>query len=436
MTNNPTTEAVVNNFSQAFENAKSATDLDWLAELREDAATSVEALGLPTQRHEEWRWTNLKRIRETQWDLADVGEVTPEQVKPFLIDDADEYRIVFVNGRFVPKLGKIGTQVTGIRVTTLQSASIDDPHMDDQFARFADHHAQPFTGVNTATMKDGAWITVPPKVNHTQPIHVIYLTTGEGLSSPRTFISVGENAEVEVIESHVGLDDSNRLVAGVTELTTAPSAKVRHVRILDEKPLANVMHWNEVRVERDADVRCNSINFAAGLARNNVNVMIRGEGGNCHVNGLTLGRDSEHVDNHVVVDHMKPHCSSDQLYRAVVDDKSRSVFSGKIIVRPGADGADAHQNSNNLLLSDSAHVDTKPQLEIYTDDVKCSHGATSGQLDKDAVFFLRSRGLSEDTARNVLTYAFANDVIEQIKVTPARKHLEKVLETRFKGLIG
>ncbi|MDC1141817.1 Fe-S cluster assembly protein SufD [Planctomycetota bacterium] len=430
------TTQTANNFAAAFEAAKTSTDLDWLVELREEAATSVEALGLPTQRHEEWRWTNLKRIRETQWQLSENADITPEQVKPFLIDDADDYRIVFVNGHFAPKLSKIGTQATGIRVTTLQSAAIDDPHMSEQFARFADHHAQPFTGINTATVKDGTWITVPAKLKHSQPIHVLYLTTGKGISSPRTFIRVGELAEVDVIESFVGLDDSERLVTAVTELTTSAGAKVRHVKILDEKPLANVVHWNEVRVERNSDVRCNAINLAAGLARNNVNVMLRGEGGNCHVNGLTLGRDSEHIDNHVLIDHIKPHCSSDQLYRAVVNDKARSVFSGKIIVRNSGGGADAHQNSNNLLLSDSAHVDTKPQLEIYTDDVKCSHGATSGQLDKDAIFFLRSRGLNEDAARNLLTYAFANDVIEHIKVDAARKHLETLLEGRFEGLIG
>lgn len=430
------TATETNIFAAAFEQARNASDPDWMTALREDAASSVEALGLPTQRHEEWRWTNLKRIRQVEWKLAESAEVSAEQIAPYLIDGADDYRIVFVNGRFVPKLSNIGTLATGIRVTTLQSATIDDPHMCDQYARFADHHAQPFTGINTATVIDGAWITVPKDLQHAQAIHVVYVSVGEGMSSPRTFIQVDDNAEVDVIESYIGLDEAQRLVNGVTEITTAPGAKLRHVRILDERENVSVIHWNEIRVERNSEVRCNAITISAGLARNNVNAMMRSEGGYCHANGLTLGKNSEHIDNHVLIDHVKPNCRSDQLYRAVVDDKSRSVFSGKIIVRQGADGADATQNSNNLLLSDTAHIDTKPQLEIYTDDVKCSHGATSGQLDKEAVFFLRSRGLTETTARNLLTYAFANDVIEQIKVKAARVHLEKLLEKRFEALVA
>jgi Fe-S cluster assembly protein SufD len=239
-----------------------------------------------------------------------------------------------------------------------------------------------------------------------------------------------------LIESFVGLREGGRFVNGVSEIALHQNAHVRHIRLLRETAATTHIGWNEVRQDRDSSYVGHSVSLGAKLARNNVNVMLTGEGADCTLNGLVLGQQTQHFDNHVVVDHVRPRCTSRQLYRSVVDDKARSAFSGKVIVRPGAAGTDANQQNNNLLLSDDARVDTKPQLEIYCDDVKCSHGATSGQLDAAAMFFLRSRGLDYKQARNVLTYAFANDVVERIKIDPAREHLEELMRQRFQGLLG
>ena len=410
----------------------------WVSELREEAFENFSALGLPTMKHEEWRWTNLRPISGTDWQPAGPDRVSEDDLKPWLIDDADEIRLVFVNGHYAEALSKLPPIPEGLVVQPISRVLDSDEALQLKLARYAEQ-TQPFTALNTAVFTDGAYIRAGNSLTIETPIHVLYVSTGHeenAMSSPRTLVLAGESSELRVIESYVGLGDRPRFVNSVSEVVAKGNAQIKHVKLLREADATSYVGWHEFNVERDANVRAHSISLGASLARNDVHAILAAEGAHCDLNGLVLGRGSQHFDNHVVADHTRPRASSNQLYRAVVDDESRSVFAGKIIVRPGADGTDAHQNGNNLLLSDDAKVDTKPQLEIYTDDVKCSHGATSGQLDQDAVFFLRTRGLDQQAARNLLTYAFANDVIEQIKIDAVRVALEKNLTERFAGLLG
>ncbi|MCA8916362.1 MAG: Fe-S cluster assembly protein SufD [Planctomycetes bacterium] len=409
----------------------------WLSELREEAFENFRALGLPTIKHEEWRWTNLKSISGTDWSPAGPVHITEEQLKPYLIPNDDEIRLVFVNGHFAEQLCKRPPLPEGLIVEPISRVLDSDEALQLKLARYAEQ-TNPFTALNTALFTDGAYIRAGNGITVETPIHVLYVSTVDEPAeiSPRTLIFAGESSDIRVVESYVGLGTAARLVNAVSEIVAKGNSHIRHVKLLRETDATAHVGWNEINVERDAGVTAHSICLGAALARNDVHAVLAAEGAECTLNGLVLGRGTQHFDNHVVVDHRLPHGRSDQLYRAVVDDKSRSVFAGKVIVRPGASGTDAQQQNNNLLLSDNAKVDTKPQLEIYTDDVKCSHGATSGQLDPNAVFFLRSRGLDERAARNLLTFAFANDVIEHIKIDAVRNRLEEIMAERFAGLLG
>ncbi|MBX3459386.1 MAG: Fe-S cluster assembly protein SufD [Planctomycetes bacterium] len=408
----------------------------WLSELRADAADSFAALGVPTVRHEEWRYTSLKSLLALKLAPAAHAAVLDADLKPYFIAGADDIRLVFVNGHFDAALSKLPTLPQGLLVAPLSSQfRTDDEGLPSKLARYADHHAQPFTALNMALFSDGAYIRAGRDAQLETPVHVLYVATAPQATAPRTLLLAGENAGLTLIESFVGLGKAAGFCDAVCEIVLQQGAHVQHTRLLRDG-VAHHIGWNEVRQDRDSNYTHNSISLQAQLARNDVNVMLTGEGANCTLHGLVLGAGSAHVDNHIIVDHVRPRCVSKQLYRSVVDERARSVFSGKVIVRPGAAGTDAQQQNNNLLLSDDARADTKPQLEIYCDDVKCSHGATSGQLDAAAVFFLRSRGLDVQQARNVLTYAFANEIIEQVTIEPVRAHLEDVMRQRFHGLLG
>lgn len=429
------TTQVDNSLQAALQAFKPGDEPAWLTELRRDAADSFREIGVPNIRHEEWRYTNLKPLLAEEWQPAATAAVSEADLSPFLIEGADDIRLVFVDGFFDAALSRLPEAPDGVLIAPISQLTDSDEGLSGKLARYADHHAQPFTALNSAIFTDGAYIRAGQNAVLQSPVHVLYVSTG-GLSAPRTFLMTGEGAGLTLIESFVGLGADSRFVNSVSEVALQQNSTVRHLKLLRETDASSHVGWNEARLDRDASYTHYSISLGAKLARNDVNVMLTGEGAHCALNGLVLGRGAQHFDNHLVVDHVRPHCNSSQLYRSVVDDKSRSAFAGRVIVRPGAVGTDAQQQNNNLLLSDDAKVDTKPQLEIYCDEVKCSHGATSGQLDAEAVFFLRSRGLDNKQARNVLTYAFANDIIEHIRIDAAREHLEELMRDRFQGLLG
>ncbi|MCC6464267.1 MAG: Fe-S cluster assembly protein SufD [Planctomycetes bacterium] len=416
--------------------AARATEPRWLRELRDGAFSSLNELGLPTARDEDWRFTPLKPVTSQAWVLPGKADVSSAEIAPFLFGVAGPL-LVLVDGRFEPRLSRLGGLPAGVRVEPLSAVIAGDPAAHEHVGRYADHHSRAFLALNAALFADGALVRLEPGARLAEPLHVLHVSTGGGaLCCPRLTIELGEQAELSLLESYAGVGAGARLVNAVTEQVLARGAQLRHIRLLRETEQGVFLGWQEVRIERDAMLASHSLALGAHFARAETSAMLRGEGASCDLKGLVLARGRQHMDHQLLVDHVRPRCTSRQLYRSVVDERARSVFAGRIVVRPGAIGTDASQQNNNLLLSDDARVDTKPQLEIYADDVKCSHGATSGRLDPAALFFLRSRGLDVPSARSLLTYAFANDVVESAPVPQVRAALEQLVRAHFAGVLG
>jgi Fe-S cluster assembly protein SufD len=404
-----------------------------LRQMRRAAIERFASLGFPTLRQEEWRLTNVAPIVQGtfHWPESDPDSVSPDLIAPHAFDAAA--RLVFVNGRFSARLSQVGELPTGTVVASLAEVLARDPgRVEPWLGRFARFDAHPFVALNTAFLRDGAFIQVP-RGAVTGPIHLLFLSsTEEGrptVSFPRNLFVAGENSQTTIVETYAG---ANRyFTSPVTELVAGPGSRVDHYKVQRESLEAFHMATFQVYGERAAAPSSHSISIGGALVRNDVNAVLDGEGIDCILNGLYFGDGRQLVDNHMRVEHAKPHCASHELYKGVLDGKSRAVFNGLIHVRHGAQKTDAKQSNRNLLLSRDAIANSNPQLEIFADDVKCTHGSTVGQLDEDAVFYLRSRGIGAEAARSLLTYAFASDIVERIKVEPVRRDLEEFLFARL-----
>jgi len=317
--------------------------------------------------------------------------------------------------------------------------SLIEPHL----ARHASFEKDAFTALNTAFMADGGFIYIPPAVVIDRVLHMIFISTAKKepcVTYPRNLVVVGNGSQASIVESYVSLDRGVYFTNAVTEIVAGNSSVIDFYKIQRESEEA--FHVDTLRVvqERDSNFSSHSISLGGSMVRNNVNVMLNGEGAECALNGLYVTKARQHVDNHTAIDHAKAHCNSRELYKGILDDRSTGVFNGRILVRKGAQKTNAKQTNKNLLLSREALVNTKPELEIFADDVKCTHGATIGQLDEEAMFYLRSRGIDEASARVLLTYAFANDLLASMKIKPMQCQIDLVLLSRLskghEGLIG
>ena len=401
--------------------------------LRRLAIERFAALGFPTNRQEEWRQTNVAPIAQGTFARpeSDPNGIDPGQIASLVFDVAA--RLVFVDGRFSSRLSSAGKLPEGVVVASLAEALSTMPEKVEpwlgQFARFENH---PFVALNTAFLHDGAFVWVPRGVV-AGPVHVLFLSSGETgratVSFPRNLFVAGENSQLSIVETYAGTGPYFN--CPVTELVAGANSMVDHYKVQRESREAFHMATFQVQGDRSSVPSSHSISLGGGLVRNDVNAVLDGEGIDCILNGLYLLEGNQFVDNHMRVEHAKPHCASHELYKGVLDGKARSIFSGLIHVHKGAQKTDAKQSNRNLLLSRDAVANSNPQLEIYADDVKCTHGSTVGQLDEDAVFYLRSRGIGADAARSLLTYAFASDIVERIKVEPVRKDLEEFLFARL-----
>ena len=401
--------------------------------LRRLAIERFAALGFPTSRQEEWRQTNVAPISQGTFHrpASDPEAVDPEQIAPF--DFAAAARLVFVDGRFSARLSSLGSLPEGVVVTSLAQALERTPEKVEpwlgQLARFDNH---PFVALNTAFLRDGAFVSVPRGAS-VGPVHLLFLSSSENghatVSFPRNLIVTGENSQLSLVETYAGT--GAYFNCPVTELAVGPNSAVDHYKVQRESREAFHMATFQLLGSRDCVPSSHSISLGGALVRNDVNAVLDGEGVDCILNGLYLAEGAQHVDTHMRVEHAKPHCASHELYKGVLDGKARSIFNGLIHVHKGAQKTDAKQSNRNLLLSRDAVANSNPQLEIYADDVKCTHGSTVGQLDDDAVFYLRSRGIGKEAARSLLTYAFASDIVERIKVEPVRRDLEEFLFARL-----
>jgi Fe-S cluster assembly protein SufD len=401
--------------------------------LRRAGLERFVALGFPTTRQEEWRLTSVASIAQGTFHRSqgDPNAVAPEQIAPY--DFPAAARLVFVDGRFSSRLSSSTGLPSGTVVTSLAAALASTPDLVEPWlGQLASFEQQPFVALNTAFLGDGAFIHVP-RGAVSGLIHVLFLSSSEDgratVSYPRNLFVAGENSQLTVVETYAGT--GAYFNCPVTELVAGTNSNVDHYKVQRESREAFHVATFQVQGERDSVPRSHSISLGGGLVRNDVNAVLAGEGIDCTLNGLYLVDGRQHVDNHMRVEHAKPHCSSHELYKGVLDGKGRAVFNGLIHVHPGAQKTDAKQSNRNLLVSREAVANSNPQLEIYADDVKCTHGSTVGQLDEDAVFYLRSRGIGEEAARSLLTWAFASDIVERIQVEPVRKDLEEFLFARL-----
>jgi len=409
----------------------------WLPKLRRAAMESFAELGFPTTHDEEWIYTNVAPLASTPFVPAGVklSEDIRRRIAGLPLADLGCSRLTFLNGCYVPELSKLKEVPQGLKAGSLASAwKNHGPLLERRLGRYADARTHAFVALNTAFFEDGAFIEVPKGAVLHKPLHILQISCGAGRSTvsyPRNLILAGDTAQASIIETFFSLDEDTTFTNTVTEIVAGEGALVDYYKVQQESDAA--FHYARVQVsqERSSTVATHSIQLGGALTREEVQTVLDGEGAESLLHGLYVINGRQHVDNHTTIDHAKPHCSSREVYKGVLEGKSQGVFNGKIIVRPDAQKTDSKQSNKNLLLSEDAIINTKPQLEIFADDVKCTHGATVGQIDPEAVFYLRSRGIGVEEARKLLTYAFANDVMERIKFQPLREKLAERLYSRL-----
>jgi Fe-S cluster assembly protein SufD len=431
----------------------------WLDALRREGIERFEALGYPTTKNEDWHFTSVAPIAERTFRLATPQRdddasanetrdrrgssrrkedalqglsVKSDDLEQFAFGEAGWHTLVFVNGVFAEALSAYAGADDAFRVTDLSTAIRDGGETIEQhLGKIAPFDAHTFTALNTAFISDGALIEIQRDAVVDKPIHLLFLAEGEGVSHPRNLIVARRHSRATVIESYVSVRDQSYFTNAVTEIVLEDGARVDHYKIQRESE--NAFHVGTVQVRQERNSELHSFSFAVGgaLARTNIYTSLAGDAATCTLNGLYLTDGTQHVDNQTSIEHIAPNCPSHELYKGVLDGRSHGVFNGKVYVHPEAQKTDGKQSNNNLLLSPTARVDTKPQLEIFADDVKCTHGATVGRLDDMAMFYLNSRGIGSDTARMLLTYAFAADVLETIPLERMKKELERIVLSRF-----
>jgi Fe-S cluster assembly protein SufD len=435
------TTRTANPFQDLASSRLAASDPTWLRDVRASALSRFNDLGFPTTAHEEWRFTSVAPIAKTAFLAAtdDAPQLTEGDIAPFLplgVEGSD-LRLVFVNGRLSSHLSSLAGVPTGIRVLPLSEAwescaTILRPLLETP----APDHTDAFTHLNTAILEDGVFIHVPRGKTIDRPVHILNVATPTDspfMTHPRNVIIVDREAQATVIEQYISLGDCAHFTNAVTDVLAGEQSHVAHYLLEEESEQAFNISTLRSRQERGANVASHSVLLGGRIVRNNVNPVLAGENGECLVNGLYLPRNVQHMDSHMRVEHAAAHCDSRQFYTGILDGQSSSVFSGRIIVHPGAQKTDAKQTNRNLLLSDSATADTKPQLEIYADDVKCTHGATIGRLNEQAIFYLRARGVSLDAARSMLIHAFAGEMLERMNVPAIRAYVDRLLLRRLPG---
>ena len=403
--------------------------LAWLDARRSAALERANALTVPTTRDEEWRFTDISPLTKLHFQpAAGVPRLSLADLSPYVIGEAAA-RLVFVDGLFAPELSENEGLPSGVQVSNLAEglkhhSALIEPHL----ARHAPFDDNVFAALNTCYLRDGALIRVAKNQAHAAPVHLLFVSTRPEIAAyPRCLVIAETGSGCTVIEDYVALSDGVYFNNAVTEIAVAANARVRHVKLQRESPGSFHIANCAVSLAKDAAYASHTVTLGARMSRHNLNVVEDGEGADARIDGLALISGRQLADTHTLLDHAKPNGKSVQLHKCIVGGAAHAVFNGKVLVREGAQLTDSAQESRNLLLSSKARVDTKPQLEIFADDVKCSHGATVGQLDTEQVFYLKSRGLSESRARSLLTYAFGAEIIDRIPVPSLVARLEQIV---------
>ena len=419
-----------------FQRRAAGRNLPWLRQLREDGFARFAEVGFPTTHDEDWRFTNLAPLARTQFRLPGKAfvQLPPAELESWSIDGSAA-RLVFVNGRYAPELSTLGTLAKGVAVSSLrEQIEGNSDQLSTRLGRYAHAQRDAFVALNTAFLEDGGYVHVKRGAVLESPIHLLFVSSSDHLplmSHPRNLLVFEDHSQGTVVEEYVSLGGGTMLSNSVTEVVAGEDAHVSHYMIEREHREAFNISTLRIQQGRSANVASHSFLLGGGLVRNNVHPVLAGEGGECLINGLFVGSGRQHLDNYMYVEHASPHCASRQFYNGILDDQAHGVFHGRIVVHKDAQKTDAKQTNRNLLLSDDAQIDTKPQLEIYADDVKCTHGATIGQIDENALFYLRSRGLDEASARQLLLLAFASECVERMKPGPAQEYVERLIHAHL-----
>jgi Fe-S cluster assembly protein SufD len=430
-------------YATEFERVTRTSDArsDWLEQLRQAAQARFQATGFPSSREEDWRFNNLTPLTSASFPLAPGGgAVTLDELVPFQYAIPGASSLVFVNGCFAPELSSWGSLPAGVTVRNLAAAVVSHaPLVQGHLGKYSTIEQSGFTALNTAFLKDGLFVHVPKGVEMQQPVHAIFVSDAGAAASatyPRNLIIVESGGRGAVIESYIGLTGASYFTNAVTETVVEANGFLEHTRIQRESEQAFHIGTTHFHQKRDSRILSSVVTLGAVLGRNNLDMVLDGSGIESTLLGMYMGRGTQELDNHTSILHSHEQCSTREVYKGILDGRSHGIFNGKIYVTPEAQKTDAKQTNRVLLLSDTARIDTKPQLEIFADDVKCTHGATVGALDPMASFYLKSRGIGADLGRKILTYAFAAEVLEELPYESMRTALEAVVMLRLEGLKG
>lgn len=430
-------ESYIESFSR-FEKSAAGNSKSWLRRIRQDAIDRFSEQGFPTVLDEQWRFTNVSPILRTSFKLARENGIrlSSAELKKLIIPDLTCNQVVLVNGKYAPELSALGVIPNGVKVVSLsQALDSDEGLLEQHLAQHVDYQHDPFSALNNAFMEDGVVIHIPKGVVVKEPIHILYVSAVAEvplISHPHNLIVAEDDSQAFIVEDYVSLNDNDAYFSNVvTEIVAGENTVLSHYLIERESKKAFNISTLRVQQNRSSNFSSHSVLVGGALVRNNVHSVMVGEGSDCLVNGLFMANGRQHMDNYMRVEHASPHCNSRQFYNGILDGRAHGVFSGRIVVHKGAQKTDAKQTNRNLVLSERAQIDTKPQLEIYADDVKCTHGATIGQLNQEAIFYLRSRGIDEELARTLLLVAFANESIERMKIEPMRRYLNAAVTQWF-----
>jgi len=426
------------NYRDAYESRHArlpGAGVPWLDRMRSSAMTAFQQQAFPDTRVEAWKYTDLRRLDRQAFTPA-AESACRSDLTPWLFNNAPMHTLVFVDGRFTPDLHPFQPLLTGVTLTSLASVLEEYPEqLEHVLGQTLAPERPGFDAMNTAFLQDGAFIRLERDAVLEQPVHLLFISTGQtdALMTLRNVIQAAPGSSATVIESWVALNDAACLTNTITEVMLDEGAALELYKLEQDGSAATHIGGTYVQQGPDSRLVSHSIALGGRLVRNELQVDLNGQGAECTLNGLTLTHDRQHVDNNTRIDHHMPHATSNEWYRGILDDRSRTVFSGRIVVHPDAQKSRAQQSNHSLLLSGDAEADARPQFEIHADDVQCTHGCTVGELDADALFYLRSRALDEAAARNLLVYAFATDVLDRMRLDPVRQFLEHQLAARLTG---
>jgi Fe-S cluster assembly protein SufD len=399
---------------------------------KKEAWANFEKSGFPTTKNEEWKYTNISAILKKDFILQGDTTLTKDAIQPFLLGSAEANHIVFINGIYSKELSKIISPESSLIIKNFSDA--DPGILESYFGKLADANKDSLTALNTALAENGAFIRVPKGKIVEAPVILYFISDARQtdiLTQPRNLFLIEENSQVKIIETFNNIGSKSSFTNIVTEIIIRQDARVEYYKIQNESENGHHIGTTEVLHEAKSIFSSTTVTINGGVVRNNLNILLQAEFCESTLYGLYVLKNKQHVDNHTLVDHAKPNCYSNELYKGILDDKSTGVFNGKIFVKPDAQKTNAFQSNKNILLSKDASMNTKPQLEIFADDVKCSHGTTVGQMDEEPLFYLRSRGIREDNAKALLMNAFANDIIEHIKIEPLKEKIQHLVFQRL-----